>query len=241
MIRIQWTLCLGAALLQWAAVGSALEPFEASFSVQRNGSAMGTMTARLSATGEDRWQYVSTTEGQGGMAGFLGARIEERSDLSLSGAVLQTDRYQYRQKIGPRTRQRSLQRQGADQWVETDNRKSWQFAESAAVLDRHAVVLALAQSLVQDAKAGRVIELLVADKGEAENWRFKVGSMETVATGKGEVQAVRVERQRADSKRRTVSWHDPERQFLPIQVEQTEPDGETMRSVLQTFAIKSGN
>lgn len=239
MIRVRWTLCLGAALLQWGVGASALEPFEASFAVSRNGSAMGVMSTRLSSPGEGRWQYVSTTEGQGGMAGFLGARIEERSELSLSGAALQTVRYQYRQKIGPRTRQRSLQQLGADQWVETDNRKSWQFTESAAVLDRHAVVLALAQALAQDAENGRVIELLVADKGEAENWRFKVGSMEPVATGKGEVRAVRVERLRADSKRKTVSWHDPDRQYLPIQVEQTEPDGEHMRSVLQTFAVTS--
>jgi hypothetical protein len=214
----------------------AIEPFQASFAVSRNGKELGIMKMTLTAARPDEWLFVSKTEGKGGLAGFLGVTIDERSELVVGETGMATRSYRYRQDMVGRHRSRELDVAADGSVSEVDNGKNWNYKAEEAVFDRHAVVLGIAAKLAEGVPDGAVFDLLVASKGEAENWRFLVVGSEEIDTGSGRLNAIRVERMRENSDRKTVSWHAADRNYLPIKVEQIEPDGERLMSLLQSFA-----
>lgn len=215
--------------------GWSIEPFEARFAVSRNGSEAGTMQMRLSETEAGRFEFHSATRARGGMAGFLGASIDEHSQLRHDGQAWETLAYRYQQDLGVRKRRRSLERGVDGSWREVDGRRQWQYRAEGPLLDRHAVILAIADALREDASEGRVLAFQVADKGEVETWRFRVGPPETLKTGLGPIEAVRVERLREHARRQTISWHAADYAWLPVQAEQKESDGESILSVLNGY------
>jgi hypothetical protein len=210
-------------------------PFEADYTVSRNGKPLGDMRSRLSRAGDSAMVYHSVTEGRNGLAGLLGVRIEEESHLGVAGDVLQSSAYRYRQEMVARKRERSLKIEADGQVSERDNDRQWQYTASGGALDRHSVVLAIALRLREGAGDGVVFDVPVADKGAVEPWRFLVAGRERIDIGQGAVDTIRIERVRKDSQRKTVSWHAPEMDFMPVKVEQVEPDGEVLLSVLQRY------
>ncbi len=231
----RWFL-LASMLLSPLAHAVAVEPFEANFAVSRNGKQLGTMKMELTLSRPGEALFVSHTEGTGGLAGFLGVTINERSELAVGEAGISTRSYRYKQEMVGRQRSRELGVSADGRVSEVDNNKSWNYQVTDSVLDRHAVVLGIAAKLAEGVPNGSVFDIAVASKGKAENWRFLVVGDEPVETGTGSMQAIRVERVRENAERKTVSWHAVDYGFLPIKVEQIEPDGERLMSVLQSFS-----
>jgi hypothetical protein len=230
MIRL---LALASLLLaSVCAAGTPLAPFSASYVVQRNGKDLGSMRMTLAAAGEGRWQFESHTRGTSGMASLLKVSIQEQSTLRYEQGSYVSEAYRYQQDMLGRHRSRDFQRGADGSIAERDNDKYWRYTASGPVLDRHAVVLAIAEALRDGAVLQGEIALPVVSKGKVESWRFRVAGEESVDTALGALRAVRVERIREDSKRTTVSWHAPQHAYLPVKVEQVEPDGERLVSVL---------
>ncbi len=84
-----------------------------------------------------------------------------------------------------------------------------------------------------------MFDLPVASKGKIESWRFLVVGTEEIQTGNGRISAVRVERVRENSERKTVSWHASAYRYLPVKVEQIEPDGERLVSIRPPSVCRS--
>jgi hypothetical protein len=195
---------LGLALFSGATLAADLKPFEASFAVSRNGKELGTMAMALSAPKDGEWLFVSRTEGKGGLAGFLGVTIEERSKLTLGESGLASTSYRYNQDMVGRHRARQLDITGGKA-TESDDDKRWSYPVEGNVLDRHSMVLGIATHLADGVSEGSVFDLAVASKGKLEEWRFLVGGTEQVDTGSGRIEAIRVERLRDNPERKTVS------------------------------------
>ncbi len=228
---------LGLTMLFTASVAVAGEiaPFSASFTVSRNGDALGHMQMRLSQVSDTEWAFVSRTEGEKGLAGFLGVTIEERSRLLRGEAGFATAGYSYQQKMVGRNRKRELSRGTDGSISETDGDDSWNYSASGQVYDRHSSVLGIAEHLASGPTKGAIFDLPVASKGKLEKWRFLVVGEEEIQTGNGRKNATRVERMRENSDRKTISWHAADFGYLPVKVEQTEPDGEKLTSVLDSY------
>lgn len=212
----------------------ALTPFTAEFDVFENGDRLGAARLELKRTGPDRWLFSTETAGEGGMAGFLGARISEYSDLTEQAGVLSTRAYRYSQEVAWRNRERTLTIDASGQIQEKDRKDRWSYLASGPVLDRHAVVLAVTTDL---ANTGEVQTHAVAHKGAVTEWRFTQGESEQVKTGIGVLQTTRLERIRENRERRTISWHAPEYAWLPVVIEQIEPDGKHYRMQLKRWIV----
>jgi hypothetical protein len=99
-------------------------------------------------------------------------------------------------------------------------------------MDRHLVALAL----MADLKAGAsALSYPVVEKNQVSDQRYVQSGHETVSLGSMNVDAVKVSRDRgADSKRQTTYWFAPKRDWLPVQIEQVEKNGETITMRLAT-------
>lgn len=81
--------------------------------------------------------------------------------------------------------------------------------------------------LSQDIKAGkREMEYRVIDKGDYDTDRFAVVDEETVRINGDDIRTLKAEKVRdSDSKRESLMWFAPERDYLLIRFLQVEPDG----------------
>ena len=232
-MKAQLWIVLGL-LFTATAPAASVNPFQASFTVSRNGKDLGVMRMQLLERAPGELEFVSRTEGNKGLAGFLGVTIEDRSTLRQDETGLSSLNFNHQQDMFGRHRARHLSIQDGT-ISESDDDKAWSYPAAGPVLDRHAVVLGIAARLGDGIANGSLFDLPVASKGKLESWRFLVVGPEQVDTGNGRISAIRVERVRENADRKTVSWHAPEFGYMPVKVEQLEPDGEQFLSVLQKF------
>lgn len=201
---------------------ASLSPFTASFDVLDGGKRVGSATLTLRRDGPD-WVFTTDTQGERGLAGFLGAKIHEQSRFRVSRGQLTSLAYRYRQKISFRERTRSIDFDWTTRRAREDDGKTRsEYALADAVIDRHIAVLALTLDL---AAGRREHQHPVAYKGEVETWRFRREGTERLNTPAGALDTVRLARVRENVGRRTVSWHAESLGWLPVRIEQVEPDG----------------
>jgi hypothetical protein len=204
-----------------------LRAFRAEYEVRQNGDALGRGTVTLRDAGGGRWEYLSHTRGTEGLAGLAGAEIIERSTVRRHEGRLETLAYSFRQEIGWKERERSLAvDETAQRIVSRDREREHVFAYEHGVLDRHAVVLALARDLAAGRREG--LRYTVADRDELGPQQYRVVGEDTITTGAGRLRTLKVERVRSGKPgRMTTSWHGIEQSYLPVRVLQREPDGDT--------------
>lgn len=228
----RFTVCLlflggAAATAAQPPAAAELRAFRAEYEVRQNGDALGRGTITLRDTGGGRWEYLSHTRGTEGLAGLAGAEIVERSILRWHADRLETLEYTFRQEIGWKERERSVQAdEKAQRIVSRDREREHVFAFERGVLDRHAVVLALANDLAAGRRDG--LRYTVADRDELGPQHYRVVGEDTIATEAGRLRTLKLERVRSGERARsTTSWHGIDQDFLPVRVLQREPDGDT--------------
>jgi hypothetical protein len=205
----------------------ALTPFVGDYAVFDGDKRLGSAQLSLKALPNGKLEFVTHTEGKGGMAGFLGAEIKERSVLSVNTERLQSHHYRYEQSVAFRDRHRQIDFDyRAGTVAEDDGKRQSSYRLTSAALDRHAVVLALALDLSKNGAPG---EHQVAHKGALSAWQFKVIGEESLVLGGIKLDTVKIERLRENSERSTISWHARAFDFLPVQIEQIEPNGDRYR------------
>ena len=228
--------CLFAVLLYAVvAVASArdapLAPFRGNYDVLRNDELQGTATITLQATADGNWDFETRTTGTHGMAGLAGVTISEQSILHWNGGRPELVSYRYDQRAAWKSKQRSLYRNGGSilsRYDEHEDALAWE----PGVLDRHAVVLAIAADLA--AGAG-TLSYLVADKDRLSVQTYRNAGRERTGSPAGEYDTVRIERVREDSGRTTTSWLAPELGYMPVRVVQREPGGDSVELRLRSL------
>ena len=234
--------------------------FQAQYALYQNGELLGTSEIRLKKTGQS-YQFSTKSESEGGVASLIGgASISESSEFRPEAQHLHSIGYRYEQRISFKKRKREIEFDWRkNQAREDDGKDVTSYLLSPGAIDRHLVVLALAQDLSRSAAplpatasassatskvptalpALRNFSHLVAYKGTVEPWQFRSTGVERVTTDMGMIQAEKVERVRASARsgRSTISWHAARYNYLPIRILQREPDGETLEMRLKSITL----
>ena len=211
--------------------------FRADYELYRNGKLMGSSQIALSKSGVG-YQFSTTSASEGGWASLLGgAEIKEVSAFNLNGDVFQPVSYSYRQSVSVKKRKRDITFDWNKRWArEDDGDNVVNYLLEPGSLDRNLVVLALAEDL----KAQRTrLNHFVAYKGESVAWNFKNAGSEKVNTALGVIEASRIERVRDNKDRSTTSWHAPRYDYLPIKIQQLEPNGDSIEMRLKHIELSA--
>lgn len=206
--------------------------FNADYQVLRNGKELGHATLRLRAQENDTWEFSSQTRGTAGMASLLGLDIVEKSTFRWHEGQPQGLHYNYAQKAAIKSRDVTIDFDWQSKTANTnDNGRKADVALDAPAMDRHLVTLALMADLAIGAAD---FNCRVVEKDKISDQHYVQSGHETLSLPAGSIEAVKVERDRGDSKRHTTSWFAPRRGFLPVQIEQVEKNGETITLRLLT-------
>jgi len=102
--------------------------------------------------------------------------------------------------------------------------------------DRASVLMQLAGiGLAEPDQMQDVIDIVVGGIGGAQIVRFQVLGSEEVVTGAGTLRAMHLVQLAGAGERRVDLWLAPERQWLPIQLRVTEPDGTVSNQVVTSI------
>lgn len=212
-------------LLPWlapgaSAAGQPLRAHHAEFRLRLSGLPVGRMERELRRQSERHWIYHSLARTTGVAAAFRDDRIMERVMLEQQGGQLRPLSYTM-QQTGRRERREQLRFNWAESVVQSTEH-GWRIEDvPAGLLDELGAQVVLITDL-QNGQRGE-LSYQVADDGEIKTYRFQVGEApESVDTGLGRYESLKVERIREDSDRQTAFWSAPELDYWPVKVEQHE-------------------
>ena len=232
-------LLFAVALTAAPADVAPVQPVTLEYEVFRNDKPMGKSTIRLAKGAGGTWTLETNTEGTSGLAGLAGAGIAERSEFAWRDGHPELRHYRYAQSVAWRDRKRVLDASPQARSIAYDDGKHvGRLPFEDGVMDRHAIVLALAHDVGTHAPT---LEYRVADKDHVETHRYRVAGEERVECRAGSFDATRVERVREKPGRTTTSWLAKETQWLPVRIVQREPDGETIEMRLTTLPESLSN
>jgi hypothetical protein len=154
------------------------------------------------------------------MASLLGVDVVEKSTFRWHEGQPEGLRYLYSQEASIKSRQRSTEFDWQTHEAQSrEGDKVWTAPLQVSAMDRNLVMIAMMAQL----KAGaHDLAFKVVDKDKVSEQRYAQGAHEMLSLPAGKIEAVRVERQRADNSRTTISWFAPQRDWLPVQIEQVE-------------------
>lgn len=223
-------LALALAVLApaWAA-DAPVRPFHAEYATLRNGDEIGRTTLDLADNGDGSWRLQSETRGTSGLAKLAGIHIVETSRFRWKDGKPEALDYDYRQEgaLRQRTRHATFDWPAGEARV-SEGGKDYRYPIAAGTIDRQSVTLGLASDLLRGADA---FEYRVAVKDQVEAMRYARGVLETVQVPAGAFEARLMQREGepgSDRKRVSRSWFAESLGWLPVQIEQTEKNGDTV-------------
>ena len=90
--------------------------------------------------------------------------------------------------------------------------------------------------IIWDLQAGKEsLQYTVADGGKTKIYNFEILGEETIKTPLGELETIKLERHRPDSRRKSTLWCARQLEFLPVKVENIETDGKVTIALIQSL------
>lgn len=221
------SLVVSAPVAEAMTPAAMAEPFRAEYQVLRDGKELGQATITLEAGDGDHWSFETRILGTRGLAALAGVEIVERSEFRWEGDAPELIRYAYRQDVSFRSRERSLEADAASGRIisRQDQDEAWDLRFEAGVMDRNAVILALARKV---SRGSAELRFRVADRDDVEWQRYRIARNETLDLPGGAVDTRRIERIREKPGRETTTWLAPTMGYLPVRIRQREPNGDSL-------------
>jgi uncharacterized protein DUF3108 len=225
-------------LLAAAEVPAALpEPFTAWYTLHTRGLTIGTMERRLEIGSDGQYRYRSESRATGLMALFRDDRILEESRWMLENQQIRPLEYSYSYRGSKKSRTIKMVfdwQRGTITDQDGDNTRHIPLVPG--VLDKLVYQLRIMGDLQRGAQQ---LEYRIADKGTIKTYRFAISGEEDLSTPLGRLRTIKIERRKADSKRRTTFWCAPILTYLPVRAEYMEGDGSVISAMIEKITPRT--
>ena len=212
-----------------AASDAPVRAFHAEYATLRNGDEVGRTTLELVDARNGEWRLRSETRGTVGLAKLAGIHVVETSRFRWRDGRPEAIVYDYRQEgaFRQRTREARFDWSAGEARV-SEGGEAHRYPITTGTIDRQSVTLGLASDLLRGATT---FEYRVAVKDHVETMRYARGPVESVHVPAGTFEATLMRRMGepgSDRKRVSRSWFAQSLGWLPVQIEQTEKNGDTV-------------
>jgi len=221
-VTLACLLALGWAASSWAD----LAPYEARYSIYRNGKLTGKLEIELKRDGS-HWEIRSEGSGTHGLAELLGARDSEKVSGILSGG-----------RYIPHSYTRHTQAAGIDDHYETtfdweadqvtivhDGSESYTLPLQGSALDPLTMKLEIRRRL-NDPDPD--LSFLMVEDDEIDTQNFRLLEEEWLETSLGCMETTPIEKIRQNSRRYTRAWHAPAYGNIEVRIEHGKTRGDHM-------------
>lgn len=209
----------------------ALESFVAEYAIYKGPVKAGSLTRSFRLNAEARYEYTSRMETSGVVALFSKKFIMETSVGHFDGARFVPYHYSI-DKNGER-RDYTLHFDHDNMIVSrSDPGHDWSATMPPALLDKLVYQL---QFMIDLNQPQENLRYAVADKDRLKHYDIVVHPAETVQTAAGTYQAVKLERSKLNSQKRTIVWCAAELDWVPVKVEYRDKKGGLTNAVLDSI------
>ena len=208
-------------------------PFKASYALISKGLRIGVMERELMIEDDGVHAFRSESKASGLVRLFRKDHIVELTRWIEEGPRFKPVNYEYQRSGGDKEKSVSVYfDQESNKIKTTVNDQSWHMDLEPETLDK----LLYQVVLMRDLAAGeRVLEYHIADGGKVKVYRLVTIGNEQVDTPLGQFDAIKLRREKKDSKREAILWCAPTLNYLPVKVDYREKDGELTTAVLNSL------
>lgn len=209
-------LCLLLAASQASALP---QTFSAQYEVTHSGLTLGEAQVDYRQIGADRYRYTSFIRPLGIAAMIMRSDIKETSEgLIIKEGFRPTD-YEY-----VRTGRKGRKDKIVFDWermriIDPASGKPWEITMPEDIQDRMGSQLQLMFDLAHHEQD---LSYPIADDGRIKNYTLRILGRETIQTPIGRLEALKIIRQSANSRRATTFWCAPALDYLPIRIDHRE-------------------
>lgn len=208
-----------------------LPTFAATYELRRNNLRAAELSRSLSCdNGLCEFRSEGRTVGLADLV--LRGRIDEWTRFRLvENGIIVPEEYHYRQRArGDNDEFRRLFFYPDEERVTSRGDDAWEKTIPGETMDE--LLSQLRLLLAVRAGETEMSFSVVDDDGEVDEYHFEVVGRETVETGEGELDTIRVDRVGGSSKRRTRMWFAPALEYVPVKVQHERIDRETYTATL---------
>lgn len=197
--------------------------FNATYTLHSKGLTLGKMERSFTREANGIYRFSSQSYPTGLASLFRHDRIHEFSLFRLHADEVRPLEYSYDHRGGKKERQVRVVFDWENSSItNTLGRHHWRMQAVPGVLDKLVYQIALMRHLRQ----GKIhLRYQIADGGRMKVYAIEMQGEEMLETPMGRVKTIRLQRKKANSKRMTTLWCAPELDYLPVQVEHREKDG----------------
>lgn len=209
-------------------------PFKASYTLINKGLRIGVMERELLVEGDGVRAFRSESKASGLVRLFRKDRIVELTRWAEDGPDFRPLYYEYHRSGGDKERSVNVYFDREQSQIRTTvNEQTWQMDLEPEIMDK----LLYQVVLMRDLAAGeRVLDYQIADGGKIKNYRLVSIGTEQVSTPLGQFEAIKLRREKKNSKREAILWCAPALNYLPIKVDYREKDGDLTTAVLNSVS-----
>lgn len=212
-----------------------LTNYTARYEASANGLA-ATATRSLENAGDNRYLLSNTLEAS--LAGQQLARLEQSSEFELDNQTVVPQNYSYQLSGVSRASNAIAYNWEANIAISSEDDRSWQLDLHEGVLDQLSYQVALRLTLINQAEQQPVYAFELIDGDEIDRHEYRVVGAESLDTPLGEIDALKLERIRAeDDDRRTEIWLAPEWEYLLARLVQVNSSGLRIELQLESAEI----
>jgi hypothetical protein len=225
--------CAAAASLAASVAAQPLDDFRASYRLTSDGSEIGHLRQELQTGADGIRRFTSVLDPAGLLITLVSGTITEHSELERSDGRLRPLVYRYSRTGLGRNRDVAIVFDWtARQARNVVNGDAWAMAITAETLDKHGLVLNVAEDLAAGTLRARYP---VADGGRLKEYQHDDLGTQTISTPNGTFATRQLRRLRTGKTEGTDFWHAPARAHLPVAVERIDGDGRRLRLELIDF------
>jgi len=231
--------CLLTTTTLHAANEISIPSFTAHYDLLRNDSLKLGEVKRTTTIQEDgAIKFESHSKTTGLAALFIKDQISEHSLFTLDQNTIQPKSYRYDRSGGKRQRTTKLNFDWEKRSItDASSDEIWNIEPATGTQDKLSYQLQLMLDLQADLTT---FTYPVADDGILKEYRFTLLGEETIKTSIGEIETVKLKRERAaDSKRKLTIWFAKSLRYLPVRIKQGKDDKEFITlEIRQTQGIR---
>ncbi len=209
--------------------------FKVEYDVEYNGFSLGVSKRSLSFAPPQTAIYKSTTTPEGFAALLISETVTETSNIHISREEIKPALYRFLKNKKGNIEQHQIN----FNW-QTKQLSNSYLKTTEALQNNTYDLLSFQLKIMQDLQKNKThMQYRIATKKHTRDYNLKVLNKETIDTGLGKFEVLKLQTDLTEGKSQFTFWAAPALEYLPIKIEKVNDKGDVFSFVIRAFTVQN--